>query len=152
MEQIITAVRGFEGSHVLVPAPGDGSPEAAWGDAFFFYAPDGRPSPTAQPYGTVVTRDQPGDTASGLDRPGRWRVNCRVAKAEFRRLTGEEPRSLVLPRDFTAPDLVLPHPVYGALGWVAVVDPGERTLDTVLRLLRDAHHAARARYERRRTR
>ncbi len=152
MEQIITAVRGFEGSHVLVPGPGDGSPEAAWGDAFFFYAPDGRPSPTVQPYGTVVTGDQPGDTASGLDRPGRWRVNCRVEKAEFRRLTGEEPRSLVLPRDFTAADVVLPHPVYGALGWVAVVNPGERTLGTVLGLLRDAHEAARARYERRRAR
>lgn len=152
MEQIIAAVRGFEGAHVLTPGPGDGSPGAAWGDAFFFYAPDGQPPPAVQPYGTVVTGNQPGDTASGLDRPGRYRVNCRVARPVFRELTGEDPRSLVLPRDHAAADLVLPHPVYGPLGWVAVVDPGERTLDTVLGLLRDAHDAARARSERRRTR
>jgi hypothetical protein len=44
----------------------------------------------------------------------------------------------------------LPHPVYGSLGWVAVVNPGEHTTDAVLQLLRDAHHAARARVDRRR--
>ena len=42
-----------------------------------------------------------------------------------------------------------PHPVYGALGWVAVVNPGEETTETVLQLLREAHGAARARVERR---
>ena len=42
IEEIITFVRSLDGTLVLLPGPGDGSPEVAWGDAFFYYAPDGR--------------------------------------------------------------------------------------------------------------
>ncbi|MFD7628245.1 DUF6194 family protein [Streptomyces sp. NPDC059851] len=150
MEQIIATVRRFDGALVLVPGPGSDFPEPAWGDAFFYYAPDGRVPHRVQPYGTIVTKDHPGDTASDLDPPGRWRVNVHVDRATFRELTGEEPRSLRRPRDHAAVDSVLPHPVYGAVGWICVVNPGERTTDTVVQLLRSAHDAARARFERRR--
>ncbi|MFD9281783.1 DUF6194 family protein [Streptomyces mirabilis] len=63
--------------------------------------------------------------------------------------TGEEPRSLTRPRDYAAADTVMPHPVYGALGWISVINPGERTTDTAVQLLRSAHDAARARCARR---
>ncbi|MER7819441.1 DUF6194 family protein [Streptomyces sp. NPDC096153] len=152
IEQIIAAVRGLEGALVVVPGPGDGSPEVAWGDVFFSYAPDGPMPRPAQPYATVVTKNYPDDSASDLDPPDRWRVNIHVDRATFRELTGEEPRRLSLPRDHAAVDRVMPHPVYGPLGWISVVNPGERTTDTVIRLLRDAHDAARARCERRRGR
>ncbi|MFE0705022.1 DUF6194 family protein [Streptomyces sp. NPDC058872] len=46
-------------------------------------------------------------------------------------------------------DRMVPHPVYGALGWISVVNPGGRTADTVVGLLRAAHEAARARSVRR---
>lgn len=149
MEQIIATVRGFDGVLVFAPEEGSDVPELAWGDAFFYYAPDGRLPTTVQPYGTIVTKDYPDDTASALSPPGRWRVNIHVDRAVFRELTGEEPRSLGRPRDFAAADEVLPHPVYGSLGWISVVNPGVRTTDTVVRLLRDAHEAARARFARR---
>lgn len=145
MEQIITTVRGFAGALVVVPEQGGAFPEVAWGDAFFYHAPDGRMPVNVQPYGTIVTKDYPDDTASDLDPPGRWRVNVHVGRAASRGLTGDGPY------DFTAADRLLPHPVYGALGWICVVNPGERTTGTVLRLLRDAHDAAEARFMRRRT-
>jgi Family of unknown function (DUF6194) len=97
----------------------------------------------------IITKDYPDDTASDLDPEGRWRVNVHVDRATFRRLTGEDPRGLTRPRDLATADVVNPHPVYGSLGWIAVVNPGERTADAVLQLLRDAHDAARARFERR---
>jgi hypothetical protein len=149
MEQIIATVRGFDDALVVLPERGDGSPEVAWGDAFFYYAPDGRMPRNVQPYGTIVTKDYPGDTASDLDPPDRWRVNVHVDRATFRELTGEEPQDLSRPRDHTAADSVLPHPVYGTLGWISVVNPGEGTHATVVRLLRAAHDAARARFGRR---
>ena len=149
MQQIIDAVRALDGALVFAPAPGDDVPEVAWGDAFFYYAPDGRMPHHTQPYGTIVTKDYPDDTASALDAPDRWRVNIHVDRTTFRELTGEDPRRLGRPRDYAADDVVNPHPVYSALGWVAVVVPGHETMDTVLRLLRDAHDAARARFERR---
>ncbi|MEV4974571.1 DUF6194 family protein [Streptomyces scopuliridis] len=149
MEQIIATVRDFDGALVFAPEPGDGFPELVLGDAFFYYAPDGRMPQNVQPYGTIVTKNYPDDTASDLDPPGRWRVNIHVGRPAFRELTGEEPRGLSRPRDYAAADSVMPHPVYGALGWICVVNPGERTTDTVMRLLRGAHDAARSRSERR---
>ncbi|MFF1304841.1 DUF6194 family protein [Streptomyces sp. NPDC058307] len=143
MEQIIATVRGFDGALVVVPAPGGDSPEIAWGDAFFYYAPDGRTPRNTQPYGTIVTKDYPDDTASDLDPPGRWRVNVQVGRTALPELLGAERH------DPAAADVVLPHPVYGALGWICVVNPGERTTGTVVGLLRAAHEAARARAERR---
>ena len=149
MEQIIDAVRGLDGALVVVPGPESDAPELAWGDAFFYYAPDGRMPQHVQPYGTIVTKDYPDDAASELDAPDRWRVNVHVDRATFLRLTGEEPRTLTQPRDYAAADVFFPHPVYGSLGWVSVVNPGEQTTDAVLHLLHDAHDAARARAERR---
>ncbi|MFJ8110676.1 DUF6194 family protein [Streptomyces sp. NPDC096132] len=148
MEQIIATVRSFDGALVVVPAPGGDLPEIAWGDAFFSYAPDGRTPRRGQPYGTIVTKDYPDDTASDLDPPGRWRVNIDVDRPTFHELTGEDPRTLTRPRDHTATDLVMPHPVYGALGWICVVNPAERTTDLVIRLLHHAHTTARTRSER----
>ncbi|MFE6257357.1 DUF6194 family protein [Agromyces sp. NPDC057865] len=149
MQQVIDEVQGLDGALVVLPGPGDGTPELAWGDAFFYYAPDGRMPQHTQPYGTIVTKDYPDDAASDLDADGRWRVNVHVDRAAFVELTGEESRHLERPRDFTATDVVNPHPVYAVLGWVSVVVPGERTMPTVLALLRSAHDAARARAERR---
>lgn len=46
-------------------------------------------------------------------------------------------------------DVLFAHPVYGRLGWLAVVNPGPLTTDAVRDLLRSAHRRAAARYERR---
>ncbi|MET7686499.1 DUF6194 family protein [Streptomyces sp. NPDC005483] len=142
MEQIIATVRGFDGALVVVPGPDGDSPEIAWGDAFFYCTPDGRVPRNTQPYGTIVTKNYPDDTASDLDPPGRWRVNVQVGRAALPELLGQR-------HDPATADVLLPHPVYGALGWICVVNPGERTTGTVVRLLREAHEAARARAVRR---
>ena len=55
MQQIIDEVQGLDGALVVLPGPGDGTPELAWGDAFFYFAPDGRMPQHTQPYGTIVT-------------------------------------------------------------------------------------------------
>ena len=149
MEQILSAVHDLEGALVLAPQAGSEFPEVAWGDAFFYYAPDGQVPEHIQPYATIVTKDYPDDAASRLDEEGRWRVNIHVDRQTFVRLTGEEPRSLTRARDFAAADVINPHPVYGALGWISIVNPGERTMSTAIELLHSAHGAARARYERR---
>lgn len=142
MDRIVAAVRRLDGSLVLQPESGDGSPELAWGDAFFSFAPDGRVPQNTQPYATIVTKDYPEDTLSRLGG-GRWRVNIHVGRDRLAALVGEGPH------DPAAVDVLVPHPVYGSLGWVAVVLPGERTLGTVLDLVRDAHDDTRRRADRR---
>jgi hypothetical protein len=78
-------------------------------------------------------------------------VNIAAGRAAFRTWIGREPRDPeTSPVDPSAPDVVIAHPVYGSLGWLAVVNPGPDTRAAVPDLLRTAHAAARARYERRR--
>ncbi|GAB2498134.1 hypothetical protein GCM10027063_41980 [Promicromonospora xylanilytica] len=151
IDRIVATVARLEGSLVVAPAVGDPNfPELAWGDAFFYYSPDGEMPRTVQPYGTVVTKNYPDDTESDLDMPGRWRVNIHVGRASFRTLTGQGGgHGADAAVDHAADDVVLPHPVYGNADWVCVVNPGPRTVGTVLRLLREAHAAARVRFDRR---
>lgn len=132
-DEIIGFVASLGGVLVLQPCEGDGSPEIAWGDTFFYYAPDGV-IPRGQPFATIVTKDYPGDTSSRLDRSAAtFRVNVAADAAQVREwtLAGADPSDT---------DTIGPHPVYR--GWLSVVDPGERTRAALEDLLRDAHTRA----------
>ncbi|MEU3498252.1 DUF6194 family protein [Kitasatospora cineracea] len=148
MDEIIDFTAALDGVLTLRPAPGDGTPEISWGDAFFYYAPDGTLPKTGQPFATVVTKDYPGDTTSRLDRPGAYRVNIAAGKEELAHRTGHTPAPGTDGAD-DSDDTVIAHPVYAAAGWLAVVNPAGRTAEDVRQLLRTAHRLARTRYERR---
>ncbi|MGW2118931.1 DUF6194 family protein [Streptomyces zhihengii] len=149
-DEIITFTGGMDGVLTVRPFPGDGSPDAAQGDTYFYYAPDGAVPATAQPFATIVTKDLPGDATSHLDRPGAYRVNVAAGKEEFTRWTGRAPRDPApAGAGPAADDTVTAHPVYGAAGWLAVVNPGPRTRTATRELLTAAHRLARARHERR---
>ncbi|WP_278264615.1 DUF6194 family protein [Nocardia sp. AG03] len=138
---IIDYVRGLGGVLVLSPTEGSAHPEISWGDTFFYYAPDGEVPTTTQPFATIVTKNYPGDDRSRLDRPGAFRVNIAVGRRALRDHATPE-------GDPSVPDVVHAHPLYAPAGWLAVVDPADRTADTVRELLRTAHDRARSRYDR----
>ncbi|MBT2518077.1 hypothetical protein J7E29_11575 [Streptomyces sp. ISL-90] len=141
MQQIIDAVLGLEGALVAQPVEGSEFPELAWGDAFFYYAPDGVMPERTQPYGTIITKNYPDDEQSRLEQPGRFRVNVQVERGQAQRLIeGDDPAE---------PDSFVSHPLYGAAGWLSVVNPATRTSDALVVLLRNAHDAAKARATRR---
>lgn len=109
------------------------------GDSFFFCDPEKK-----VPFATLVTSDVH-DKASDLERPGVFRLNIGVSPETYRELFGAQP---AFPRDggivntghdFTAPDQLMPHPVYAAMSWVCVLSPGEETLETVKVLLAEAY-------------
>ncbi|WP_324650158.1 DUF6194 family protein [Georgenia sp. H159] len=149
MNEILDAVREFAGVLELAPTAGSNAPSLAWGDHFFYYAPDGE-LPSGQPYATVVTKNYPDDDSSDLDGPDRWRVNVHVGRGRLTALLGYGPREIPPGVDYAEADVLLPHPVYASLGWLAVVTPGNATLPTVLDLLREAHDDARRRATRHR--
>ncbi|TQK18821.1 hypothetical protein FBY40_1310 [Microbacterium sp. SLBN-154] len=142
IQEIVDAVRAFDGVLVVIPDEKSGLPELAWGDVFLSYAPDGVTPERSQPYATVVTKNYPDDEASELDEPGRFRVNIHVGREQVASLTDAAAHP-------AAADTFVRHPLYGDVGWVAVVNPGPKTSERVLMLLRDAHEAARARVIRR---
>ena len=140
---LFQTIRSFDGVLELAPASGSEFPQIAWGDHFFYYAPDGRVPAHHQPYATVVTKNYPDDTLSDLDPPDRWRLNIHVDTTRFLELTGETARSPERAWDYAAIDVVLPHPLYRRQGWVSINNPGRRTGVVAVRLLQEAHDAAR---------
>ncbi|WP_033337853.1 DUF6194 family protein [Catenuloplanes japonicus] len=143
MDDIIGYVSGLDGVLALRPREGDGTPEIAWGDTFFYYSPDGSVPTNVQPFATIVTKDYPEDGSSRLDRPGFFRLNI-----------ADVSRSAVAQADAdpSDEDVVFPHPVYGRMGWVSIVNPGERTDAVARELLEAGYRTARSRYERRASR
>ncbi len=140
---IVTLVSDWDGVLAVTPGPGDDAPEVAWGDTFFFYAPDGEMPKATQPFATIVTKNYPDDELSRLNREGIFRVNMHPSRASFTTWSaksGDDPSAL---------DQFFAHPVYGQLGWLAVVNPGSQTAESTAELLREAYELARARYDRR---
>jgi hypothetical protein len=153
MEQILSEVRSYTGVLELAPQAGSEHPEVSWGDFFFYYAPDGEIPRNRQPYATIITKNYPDDAESRLDALGRWRLNIHVGASVFTELIGYPPESIAQSTvDFSEADVFLPHPLYGAYGWVSVVNPGPATTARALEALREAHLADQRRVERRESR
>jgi Family of unknown function (DUF6194) len=115
----------------------------AAGDSSFFYA---RLDPSSRmPFATIVTRDQESDRASNLDRPPVFRLNIAVSKQTFRSFFGAQtPPSGTGGGadgryDFAALDRLLPHPLYGRMNWVCVLNPSASTFQSLRPLLGEAY-------------
>ena len=115
------------------------------GDTFFTYDPNGDlPQDRWLPFATLVTADNY-DAVSDLTRRGAFRVNIGVTKATYSRLLGTPPLErdeaglLKTDADFTATDVILPHPFYANQNWLCVVNLGPQTTSLVLDLLAEAY-------------
>ena len=88
-------------------------------------------------FATIVTNDDH-DQASDLGRDGVWRLNIGVGKDTFERLVGAQLAAGDI--DYTVLDTILPHPVYAAQRFVAILNPSHGTFDEVVApLLEEAY-------------
>ncbi len=104
-------------------------------DSYFVYDPGRRLDPARRmPFATIVTGDRH-DDVSDLDRPAVFRLNVGVGRETFRSLFGPQTSPTdaggagVVERgpDFAALDRIMPHPVYGRMFWVCVLNPSAAT-------------------------
>ena len=125
---------------------------AANGDSFFFYDPGKTLRPDRRmPFATLVVSDAH-DQVSDLNRDGVFRLNIGVARETYRALFGQPPVAwtTVAGHDYAVLDQVLPHPVYGFMSWVCVLNPSPETFQqTVQGYLAEAHAQAAERFARR---
>lgn len=129
-------------------------PVAAWGETSFFYNP-GQALPRGVYFATLKSRDGAHDRASRLDRAGVFRLNIGIGKPTYRSLFGPPPARpgaggvVETGHDFTALDTLCPHPVYGWMAWVSVLNPSVATFEAVKPLLDEAYALAAAKFGKR---
>jgi hypothetical protein len=150
-EEIIEFTGNLPGVDVLTASEGNGAPEVAWGHSFFYYDPDRNIAADKRfPFATIVTSDYPGfDEASKLDRDGVFRLNINVGRRRFEQLFGYPPARHAEHEagfDYTAVDLVIPHPVYAKQAWASILNPGDVTGGQAKTLLTEAHARAATRH------
>lgn len=111
----------------------------------FFYNPDGS-LPRGIYFATIKEGDGPHDKASQLNRAGVYRLSVGLGKKAYEELFGRRParpaKGNVIDSevDFTTLDSLMPHPVYGWMGWVAINKPSKEQLDVVKQLLDISYH------------
>lgn len=129
-------------------------PVAAWGETSFFYNP-GQKLPRGVYFATLKENDGDNDRASNLRRPTVFRLNIGISKATYRSLFGPPPSRpaaggvVDTGHDFTALDQLLPHPVYGWMSWVCVLNPSIATFQTAKPLLAEAYDLAVGKFAKR---
>lgn len=129
-------------------------PVSAWGETSFFYNP-GRALPRGVYFATLKEKDGENDKASDLDRPGVFRLNIGISKPTYRSLFGQPPPRpaagcvVDTGHDFSALDVLTPHPVYGWMAWISVLNPSSDTFEQVKPLLAEAHRMATAKFRKR---
>ncbi|GAB4109911.1 MAG: hypothetical protein Fur005_08420 [Roseiflexaceae bacterium] len=135
---------------VLIASEAAGSPEVAWGDSFYYVINAAGESPK-MPFATVVINDYPGfDEASQLNRGGLIRLNIDLGRSQFQQLFGYPPAEHQAHQDeydYTALNVLFPHPVYAGYGWAAIINPAGVAAEQAKQLLIAAYHRARRKVE-----
>ena len=111
-----------------------------FGYTFFFYRSDRK-----LPFATLISSDYDYDRISNLDRPGVFRLNIGISKQTFQSLFGTA-KVDVSNYDFTALDVIMPHPDYAQHHFICVLSPSEATFERVQPLLAEAYDIAVRRY------
>ncbi len=112
----------------------------AYGYDMFFYKSDRKMS-----FATLISSDYDYDHISNLERPGVFRLNIGISKQTFQSLFGTNEVN-VSHYDFTALDVIMPHPEYAQYHFICVLSPSEKTFERVSRLLAEAYDIAARRY------
>lgn len=114
-----------------------------FGYTFFFYR-----SERQLPFATLIASDNEYDRISNLDRPGVYRLNIGISRETFQALFGTA-KVDVSSYDFTALDVIRPHPEYAPQNFICVLSPGAATWESVRDLLAEAYDIAVRRFTRR---
>ncbi|RED13149.1 DUF6194 family protein [Pontivivens insulae] len=117
----------------------------SWGEQALFLNPLGALKRGVY-VATIKQKDGENDRASQIDRPGIWRLNVGVPPSRFEAEFGPRParpaKGGVIGGDwdFTELNRLTPHPVYGWMGWLAILNPSESRWPQIAELI-DAAHA-----------
>ena len=122
-------------------------PKAAWGETALFYNP-GQLLAHGVYLCTLKQHDGGNDIVSGLNREDVFRVAIGLAPGTYERLFAKRPARptkggcVATGHDFTALNVLMPHPVYAWMGWAQILNPSRERFEGILPLIGEAHAVA----------
>lgn len=126
----------------------------SWGETSLFYNP-GSVLARGVYLATIKEKDGPNVKASDLDRDQVYRFNCGLVRKDFESLFGKPPtrpgkgQVIAGPWDFRELDQLMPHPIFGWMSWVAILNPTEQSFESLRPYLDRAHEKAKMNFEQR---
>lgn len=112
------------------------------GYTFFFYRDD-----HMHAFATIASTGNEYEKISNLDRPGVYRLNIGVSSETFQAMFGKG-KVDVSAYDFTALDIVMPHPDYSSQHFLCVLSPSAATFEQIRPLVAEAYNIAMKKYKR----
>lgn len=127
---------------------------SSWGERGIFYNPENKLKRGIYVL-TVKEKDGDNDKGSLLDREGVFRVNLGVRKKTFSEMFGKAPERpgkgcvVNMNCDFTATDVIIPHPVYAWVSWICILNPSEKSFEQLKPLILEAYEYAKEKFAKR---
>jgi len=125
-----------------------------WGEEGIFYNPNNKLKRGVYIL-TIKEKDGDNDKASNINRDGVFRVNLGVRKDTFKEMFGFIPKRppaggiVGMDYDFTALDKIIPHPVYGWMAWISVLNPSKDKFEELIPLIQEAYVYAQEKFKKR---
>lgn len=122
-----------------------------WGEKGLFYNPEGK-LPKGIYLLTFKEKDGPNDKASNVNRADVYRLNLGISKVTFTNLFGAIPKRpsagqvIETGHDFQKLDTIMPHPVYGWMSWIGVLNPSKSTFKKLKPLIHEGVTLAKEKY------
>ena len=126
----------------------------AWGERSFFYNPNSL-LPRGVYFCTLKEKDGDNDNASHINRDGVYRFNFGLPSNTFIEIFGTKPKRPQKGEiidgswDFTELNKLTPHPVYGWMGWVAILNPTQEALSELKPYLHRSYEKAQQSFKKR---
>lgn len=122
-------------------------PKSSWGETSLFYNP-GKVLPNGVYFCTIKEKNGDNDKSSSLDRNGVFRLSVGISKESYENKFGLRPKRpckggiIDTGHNFSAQNILMPHPIYGWMSWVQVLNPKKETFDMIFPLITEAHSNA----------
>lgn len=122
-----------------------------WGEIGLFYNPDNLLKKGIYLL-TFKEKNGANDQSSNLDRDGFYRLNLGISKKSFIELFGSIPKRppaggvIDMNFDFSQTDTIVPHPIYGWMAWICVVNPTEISFKKILPLIEEGYNLSLKKY------
>ena len=127
-------------------------PKSSWGETSFFYNPN-KLLPNGVYFCTIKKQDGQNDKASNLDRDGIFRFSVGISKQSFFNLFDKKYKRplkggiIESKFDFTKIDFITPHPIYGWMSWICILNPSKKSFEDLEDFLDESFNLVKIKFD-----